>query len=103
MKTEITRQIKRTDIFNIRFYEKTWFHGSFNGMHYRIEKFTDESERARLRVTTWPGPYNFDHTDNALKETAMFEFSNEGLDNITDYLNTYYQEHADNFKGVLLH
>ncbi len=103
MKTEISRRIERTDLFNIRFYEKTWFHGSFSGMYYRIEKFNDAPEGTRLRVTTWPGPYNFDHTDDSLKESALFEFSNKGLDDITEYLNTYYREHTENFKGVLLH
>ncbi|MCD8230498.1 MAG: GNAT family acetyltransferase [Clostridiales bacterium] len=103
MKTEISRRIERTDLFNIRFYEKTWFHGSFSGMHYRIEKFTDDPEGTCLRVTTWPGPYNFDHTDDSLKESALFEFSNKGLDDVTEYLNTYYREHTENFKGVLLH
>lgn len=87
------QKIERMDIFNIRFYEKSWFHGSFQGMHYRIEKITDENEEKKLRVTTWPGPYNFDHTDDSLKESALFEFSNEGLDAITDYLNQYHREH----------
>jgi len=29
--------IERTDIFNINFYKKERFHGSYKGMHYRIE------------------------------------------------------------------
>ncbi len=92
------RQIQRMDIFNIRFYEKSRFHGSFQGMHYRIEKITGEDEEKKLRVTTWPGPYNFDHTDDSLKESALFEFSNEGLDAVTDYLNQYHREHYDKNK-----
>ena len=86
-------EIHRMDIFNIRFYEKSPFHGSFQGMHYRIEKIIDENEDKKLRVTTWPGPYNFDHTDDCLKESALFEFSNEGLDAVTEYLNRHHREH----------
>ena len=40
-------KIQRMDIFNIRFYEKSQFHGSFRGMHYRIEKITDEKEEKK--------------------------------------------------------
>ncbi|MCC8152162.1 MAG: GNAT family acetyltransferase [Lachnospiraceae bacterium] len=103
MATETPRQIQRIDLFNIRFYKKTWFHGSFQGMHYRIEKFTDADDSKKLRVTTWPGPYNYDHTDDSAKETALFDFSNEGLDEITEYLNTYHKEHEEEYQDVLLH
>lgn len=92
------KQIHRTDIFNIHFYEKTWFHGSFLGMHYRIEKIADENEEKMLRVTTWPGPYNFEHTDDSLKKSAVFAFSDEGLDAVTDYLNRYHEEYFENRK-----
>ena len=34
--------IERTDIFNINFYKKERFHGSYKGMHYRIEKYEPE-------------------------------------------------------------
>ncbi len=90
--TDNDQTIQRSDIFNIRFYEKSWFHGSFQGMHYRIERITVDDAK-KLRVTTWPGPYNFDHTDDSRKESALFEFSNEGLDAVTDYLNRYHREH----------
>ncbi|MCD8045271.1 MAG: GNAT family acetyltransferase [Clostridiales bacterium] len=94
--------IQRTDLFNIRFYEKTRFHGSFCGMHYRIEKIAD-GEETKLRATVWPGSYNFDHTADDLKTSALFDFSNEGLDAVTDYLNGHFREHAEEFKGTLLH
>ena len=84
--------IKPQDIFNIRFYEKEKFHGSYQGMHYRIEKHT-ENEESVLRVTTWPGPYNFASTDDSLKESALFPFSNEGLVEVCDYLNDFHEKH----------
>ena len=48
--------IARTDIFNINFYKKERFHGSYKGMHYRIEKYAPEEGDTVLRVTVWPGP-----------------------------------------------
>lgn len=83
--------IQPQDLFNIRFYAKEKFHGSYKGMHYRIEKL-EEDDTKKLRVTTWPGPYNFDTTDDALKERCLFEFSNEGLKHACDHLNKTYNE-----------
>lgn len=88
------KKIERMDIFHIPFYKKTWFHGSFKGMHYRIEGI-DTDDGKKLRVTTWPGPYNFDNTDDSLKESALFPFSDEGLDDVTEYLNQYHLEHFE--------
>ncbi|MCD7980759.1 MAG: hypothetical protein LUF32_00315 [Clostridiales bacterium] len=62
-------------------------------MHYRIERITNDDDSKKLRVTTWPGPYNFDHTDDSRKVSALFEFSNEGLNNAADYLNSFHREH----------
>ncbi len=85
--------IRRADVYNIRFYESLPFYGSWRGMHYRIKGIPDESGTMRqLLVTTWPGPYNFDHTRDALKESAEFGFSEEGLDAAVEYLNRFYRE-----------
>lgn len=45
--------IARTDIFNINFYKKERFHGSYKGMHYRIEKYAPKEGDTVLRVTVW--------------------------------------------------
>ncbi len=80
------------DLYNISFYESLPFYGSWRGMHYRIIGVDDEgSAGRRLCVTTWPGPFNFDHTDDSLKVSALFDFSNEGLNDVTEYLNEYYR------------
>lgn len=87
--------IQRQDLFNIRFYDKQMFYGSFRGMHYRIEKVKEDDTDAQLKVTTWPGPYNYATTDDALKEAALFPYSNEGLGDVCDYLNAYHKEHYE--------
>ena len=82
------------DIFSIRFYEKTHFWGSYRKMRYKIEGVkTDEGKV--LKVTTWPGPYNYETTDDALKKSEEFEFSNQGLVQICDYLNELYAKEFD--------
>lgn len=78
--------IKQQDLFNIRFYEKSPFFGSYCGMHYRISR-TDDGGETKLEAVTWPGPYNYATTDDNLKERAVFEFSDEGLAEVCRYLN----------------
>ncbi len=94
--------IRRADIYNINFYEKLPFYGSYKGMHYRIAGTEGGAEAPDAReqdggrqlcVTTWPGPYNYETTEDSLKVNALFAYSNEGLDDVADYLNRYYREH----------
>ena len=85
--------IARTDIFNINFYKKERFHGSYKGMHYRIEKYAPEEGDTVLRVTVWPGPYNFDTTPDEQKTSASYPFTDDGLTEVCDYLNKFHTEH----------
>ena len=83
--------IKRTDVFNINFYDRDLerLSGSFRKMRYRIAKKVEEDKKI-LQVTIWPGPYNYDTTAEELKVRAEFEFSNAGLDEAVEYLNQVY-------------
>lgn len=87
--------IQYTDIFNINYYKKEIFHGSYKSMRYQIKKGEkkDADESAVLLVTTWPGPYNFETTAQEQKQYCEFEFSNDGLKQAVDYLNQQYQQH----------
>ncbi len=89
--TGMERGVTRQDIYNIRFYEKSNFNGSLRGMNYRIEKVAGDAPQ--FKVTTWPGPMNFDHTDDALKVTAFFDFTDDALNDIAEYLNRFHEEH----------
>ena len=73
--------IARTDIFNINFYKKERFHGSYKGMHYRIEKYA---------------PDNFDTTPDERKTSASYPFTDDGLTEVCDYLNKFHTEHFCN-------
>ncbi len=84
--------LRRQELYNIRFYEKSDFNGSLKGMNYRIGKVSDDGGD-HFKVTIWQGPINFYHTDDSLKVNAEFPFANEALDDITDYLIQYHGEH----------
>ena len=82
-------------------YGEAYF-GSYRGMRYRIAReplanvhFISPSKRdpAVLKVTIWPGPYNYSATPDELKTDREFEFSEDGLAQITPYLNSFFQEH----------
>lgn len=74
------------DVLSLEFYKKSPFHGSYNGIRYRIEKDGDD-EKVKLKCTIWPEPYSFEATDDSLKEYYQAEFSNEGLEDIVSYIN----------------
>ena len=78
--------ITSEDILNMNFYKKERFTGSYKGMRYRIQKDTlDEAEIFLAHV--WPGPYNFDSTEDALKTSASFPFTEEGKEEMVAWLN----------------
>jgi hypothetical protein len=81
--------IERKDILSLNFYKKEKFNGSYRGMRYRIEKSTDDSEDKNdiFKVSAWPGPYIYSVTPDEKKTAASFPFSEEGLQQITDWLN----------------
>jgi len=94
--------IKVTDILSLEYYKKTSFTGSDGEMRYKIEKNEVEEPDAEtgeaikvkyLLVYTWPGPYAFFQTDDSLKQTAQFPFTNEGLEQVTEYLNSKISEY----------
>ena len=65
-------------------------------MHYRIEKYAPEEGDTVLRVTVWPGPYNFDTTPDKQKTSASYPFTDDGLTEVCDYLNKFHTEHFCN-------
>lgn len=81
--------IKETDVFNINYYKKEMFNGSYRKMRYRIAK-KEEEDKKNLQVTIWPGPYNYDTTAEDLKQRSEFAFSNDGLKEAVAYLNQQY-------------
>lgn len=72
----------RKDLLQLSFYKLSPFFGSDGDTRYKIEKEDDH-----FKLTTWPGPYSFDNTDESLMHYETFEFTDDGLQQIVDYLN----------------
>ncbi len=84
--------MERSDLLSLKFYEKSPFTGSVGNLRYRVEKAEieiDGSERKekKLLATIWPGPFAFANTDDALKTSEYFAFSEDGLNDIADWIN----------------
>lgn len=78
--------IENEDILNMNFYKKEKFTGSYRGMHYRIEKYSQD-DTDLFRVYIWPGPYNFDTTPENQKKSTTFPFTPEGKEQVVDWMN----------------
>lgn len=77
--------INPKDIASIPFLKKSPYTGSFQGMRYRIQKEEIE-EQLHLRVFVWKEPFSFDKTPDEDKISEIFDFSNDGLKNILEWL-----------------
>lgn len=89
--------LKSSDLFHLPFYQKSPFTGSLDGMRYYIEKST-ENDTPIFQVWIFPGPFCFEKTDDSLKESKTFEFTEESLALIADWLNAQYEARAGFWK-----
>ncbi len=86
--------LKASDLFHLSYYQKAHFTGSIRGMRYYIEK-ADLDGTPLFRVWIFPGPFCFDKTDCAQKESKLFAFEEASLPLIADWLNEQYETRAD--------
>lgn len=77
--------IEKAELMPLNYYKKSVFTGGYRGMRYRIEKVEEE-----FLVTIWPEPYNFETTGEEEKETRQFAFSEEGREEMVQWLNQCY-------------
>ena len=90
--------VLRKDLLSLGFYKSSPFYGSDRALHYKINKIQEEDgvdskgktkyKIVGLRVITFPGPYNFENTDDTLKVSKDFPFEDAALDAIVEYLNS---------------
>lgn len=83
--------IKRADLLALDYYKKAKFTGSFKGMRYRVESLGEKPE-LKLKATVWPEPLSFDATTEDKKTAEIFEYSNNGLVKVTEWLSNKYNE-----------
>lgn len=88
--------IQRNDLLAFNFYKKEKFTGSYCGMRYLIQK-CQKNDSDVFSVITWPGPYNFASTAEELRVEKLFPFTEEALNDITDYLNCTYEAEKENW------
>lgn len=85
--------IERKSLLALNFYKSSPFTGSDGNLRYRIEKVElpiegSEDTETKLQATVWPGPFAFANTADEKKTTYVAAFSEDGLQDITDWINT---------------
>ena len=78
--------VRRIDLMALNFYKKEPLTGSLSGMRYRISLAGGE-ENSELSVVLYPDEVCFEKTDESKKQYYSFPFSEEGLQQITAFLN----------------
>lgn len=90
--------IRKEQILSLEYYNYGGvFTGSLNGMRYRVEKVKkkdgqEKEEEVFFLVHVWKEPYNYDVTPHEDMKMEKFPFSNEGAQNVADWLNLLYEE-----------
>lgn len=79
--------ISRQMLFPLAFYKKAVFNGSLGKMNYRIAKAEGEDGKTEFVLTLWKGPFCYDATKEE-KETFLYDFSEDGMQEILDKLNS---------------
>lgn len=95
---------KRQSLYDVAsFYAKNCkLKASYQGMRYQVEQ-VEEGEEKKLQATVWPEPFCFEKTPEEKKEAAYFSCSEQGLDEVYQWLCSKYEqekdrwEHAKNF------
>lgn len=83
--------IDLTGMISIPFLKKTVFTGSHRGMNFMLKKVSDD-DGDKIRTIAWPGPYNFEMTEDEKKVSHDVPFTQEGILEAVKWLNEYYKE-----------
>ncbi|MDD6550351.1 MAG: hypothetical protein PUF16_01035 [Lachnospiraceae bacterium] len=81
--------VQRKDLLHLSFYEKSPYLGSDGPLRYRIgkdETGDGDDKKKVLKVTIWPGPFSYDKTPEEKMSSKNFEFSEEALDDICEWI-----------------
>ena len=73
-----------------KFLQKQAVYRKRCNLRYRVEKIEDPSDATQtlLQATVWPGPYAFAKTPDEKKAHHTAAFSEEGLQELVDWINT---------------
>ncbi len=85
----------RKTLYDVKsFYDKkAVLKASYQGMRYQVQQFqeTDEAEK-KLRAVVWPEPFSYEKTPEEKKTVRDFAYSEEGLDEVYQWLCEIYEE-----------
>ncbi|MGN0268828.1 MAG: hypothetical protein ACI4D7_14280 [Lachnospiraceae bacterium] len=76
----------RKDLFTLNYYKKQPYTASSNGTRIRLKKESDEAGDY-LELITWPEPFCFEKTPDEQKNAYRFEYSEEGICAVIEWLN----------------
>ena len=93
---------QRNTLYDIKsFYnKKAVLKASFQGMRYQVEPYQETEEEKALRATIWPEPFCFEKTPEEKKTVREFPYSEEGLDQVYDWLCRIYDERQEEWTQV---
>ena len=83
------------EALNLNYYKLTSYTGWINGMRFLIRRETPEEGDSIFHAWVWPGPYIFDLTEDSKKLDTTAPFTNEGKQEIVDWINAQYEEHQE--------
>lgn len=99
--------ISKDDFKILNFVKLEPYSGSMDGMRYMIKRVpgemtegSDEKPKDRLKVTIWPEPFGIQATPEEQKTHEYFELSQDGVEDIADYLNKQAFDRADEWKAA---
>lgn len=77
----------RKDLFTLNYYKKQPYTASSNGTRIRLKREGDEEQGFYLELITWTEPFAFDKTPEEQKTAYRFDYSEEGICAVIDWLN----------------
>lgn len=80
------------------FYKKgAILKASFEGMRYQVQQAECEAEKF-LKASVWPEPFCYEKTAEEKIETKEFPYSEEGLDEVYEWLCGKYDEEKERWE-----
>ncbi len=83
------------EVLNLNYYKKTSYSGWINGMRFLIRREQHEDQDAVFHAWVWPGPLIFDLTEDDKKTDFTAPFSDEGKQEVVDWINEQYLTHGE--------
>ncbi len=90
------------EALNLNYYKKTSFTGWMNPLRFLIKMEKPEEGDACFHAWVWPGPYIFDLTDDSLKLDTTAPFTEEGKQQIVDWINEQHNLYKDVWSSKIL-